>query len=148
MNESYGRTVILDESLLRRLSHAADRCVQEWPANKGDVEDDNPTALLRMVWVAANNTLRELADLRAENERLCALVEKRLAPEDGYTILDFLRVWHDQQKARADKAEARVAELEVALRELRIRYHAAGRRPEECYEMSLIDAALIEKEGE
>ena len=34
------------------------------------------------------------------------------------------------------------AELVGVLQELRIRFHAAGRRPEECYELSLIDAAL------
>lgn len=53
-----------------------------------------------------------VAELEADNGRLCALVEKRLENRDGYTIIDFLRVWHDQQKARANKAEARVAELE------------------------------------
>ena len=37
--------------------------------------------------------------------------------------------------------------LRHALMELRVRYHAAGRRPEECYEMSLIDAALAAREG-
>lgn len=47
--------------------------------------------------------------------------------------------------------DPRIAELEAerdrlreALQELRIRYHVAGRRPEECYEMSLIDEALQE----
>lgn len=39
-------------------------------------------------------------------------------------------------------AEARTRELRSTLQELRIRLHAAGRRPEECYEMSLIDEAL------
>lgn len=36
----------------------------------------------------------------------------------------------------------RVTNAESALREIRIRLHAAGRRPEECYEMSLIDDVL------
>jgi hypothetical protein len=35
-----------------------------------------------------------------------------------------------------------ILELLGALQELRIRLHADGRRPEECYEMSLIDEAL------
>ena len=35
--------------------------------------------------------------------------------------------------------------LRGALAELRTRLHCAGRRPEECYEMSLIDAALKDK---
>lgn len=43
-----------------------------------------------------------------------------------------------------EQLEARVAGLEGALRELRIRLHAAGRRPEECHEMSVIDDALAE----
>jgi hypothetical protein len=38
----------------------------------------------------------------------------------------------------------RVRDLESALRELRIRLHCAGRRPEECYEMHMIDSALTE----
>jgi hypothetical protein len=40
-------------------------------------------------------------------------------------------------------AELRTRELRGALQELRIRLHAQGRRPEECYEMSLIDSALM-----
>ncbi len=43
---------------------------------------------------------------------------------------------------RIEELEASVRELRGALAELRWRLHAAGRRPEECYEMSLIDAAL------
>lgn len=39
-------------------------------------------------------------------------------------------------------AEAEFTKLRGTLREIRIRLHAAGRRPEECYEMSLIDEAL------
>ncbi len=34
------------------------------------------------------------------------------------------------------------AQLRGILIELRIRYHVAGRRPEECYEMSMIDEVL------
>jgi hypothetical protein len=44
----------------------------------------------------------------------------------------------------ASDHEAEIAQLREVLMELRIRYHAAGRRPEECYEMSLIDDALKE----
>lgn len=33
-------------------------------------------------------------------------------------------------------------EMRWALMEIRSRLHAAGRRPEECYEMTLIDVAL------
>jgi len=35
-----------------------------------------------------------------------------------------------------------VMEMRGTLRDLRIHLHAAGRRPEECYEMSMIDDAL------
>ena len=41
-----------------------------------------------------------------------------------------------------DTAEAEFTKLRGTLREIRIHLHAAGRRPEECYEMSLIDEAL------
>ena len=48
-------------------------------------------------------------------------------------------------------SEARNAELLreylYVLQELRTRLHCAGRRPEECYEMSLIDDAIAAKEG-
>jgi chromosome segregation ATPase len=48
-----------------------------------------------------------------------------------------------EQQARTIAEQAsRLAELRGTLQELRIRLHAAGRRPEECYEMSLIDAAI------
>lgn len=39
------------------------------------------------------------------------------------------------------------AELVGVLQELRARFHVAGRRPEECYEMSLIDEALARVKG-
>lgn len=38
--------------------------------------------------------------------------------------------------------EAAMRECVEALQELRLRLHAAGRRPEECFEMSMIDDAL------
>lgn len=43
---------------------------------------------------------------------------------------------------RIEELEASVRELRGALAELRWRLHAAGRRPEECYEMSIIDDAM------
>ena len=45
---------------------------------------------------------------------------------------------------RAIAAEARAGAFRSALLELRIRLHSAGRRPEECHEMSLIDTAIAE----
>src|SRR5690606_15306775 len=41
-----------------------------------------------------------------------------------------------------DELAKLVAEMRGTLRDLRIHLHAAGRRPEECYEMSMIDDAL------
>jgi hypothetical protein len=49
---------------------------------------------------------------------------------------------------QADEIKAlRTSECELrgALQELRIRLHALGRRPDECYEMSYIDDALSQK---
>ena len=47
-------------------------------------------------------------------------------------------------EVRCANAEARAGAFRSALLELRIRLHSAGRRPEECHEMSLIDAAIAE----
>ena len=44
--------------------------------------------------------------------------------------------------AQLAKTERERDALRSTLIELRLRLHAAGRRPEECYEMSIIDAAL------
>lgn len=41
-----------------------------------------------------------------------------------------------------DELAKLVAEMRGTLRDLRMHLHAAGRRPEECYEMSMIDDAL------
>ena len=41
------------------------------------------------------------------------------------------------------KLQQEHAHLRSILQELRIYFHAQGRRPEECYEMSLIDDALM-----
>ena len=46
---------------------------------------------------------------------------------------------------RVADVDARIAELRGVLQEIRVRLHVAGRRPEECYEMSLIDSALMER---
>lgn len=50
---------------------------------------------------------------------------------------------------QAERAQAQAARrYRSALLDLRIQLHAAGRRPEECYEMSIIDAALVAEKGE
>lgn len=48
----------------------------------------------------------------------------------------------DMLRAERDALRALLAEARCALSEVRAHMHAAGRRPEECYEMSVIDDAL------
>jgi hypothetical protein len=50
--------------------------------------------------------------------------------------------WLVEKDAEIERLRRELAEARGALQELRIRLHAAGRRPEECYEMSVIDTAL------
>ncbi len=52
---------------------------------------------------------------------------------------------YDALLARCETAEARLALARHALTEIRLRLHAVGRRPEECYEMSLIDDVLAQE---
>lgn len=52
---------------------------------------------------------------------------------------------YDALLARCEAAEARLALARHALTEIRLRLHAVGRRPEECYEMSLIDDVLAQE---
>jgi hypothetical protein len=47
-----------------------------------------------------------------------------------------------------ERLRAEVEPLRIALGELRTRLHAAGRRPEECYEMRVIDDALGWRAGD
>jgi hypothetical protein len=63
----------------------------------------------------------------------CGKEYNRLCSDGGHLTGDALYII----KLKRELAEAR-----GALQELRIRLHAAGRRPEECYEMSVIDTAL------
>jgi len=52
------------------------------------------------------------------------------------------RAHNDQLLNTIGRQELALKNMRATLQELRIRYRAAGRRPEECYEMSLIDEAL------
>jgi len=66
---------------------------------------------------------------------------------DTRDIADAARANRDAQKDKFMKmigaAEKKATEEHRhVLMELRTRLHSAGRRPEECYEMSLIDAAI------
>jgi hypothetical protein len=92
----------------------------------------------------------------AENERL------REAKKDALWVInqgqieinrlhEELLSRHNELRAKADEIErlgAWVRELRSALGELRTHLHAAGRRPEECYEMSVIDNALGWRAGD
>lgn len=71
---------------------------------------------------------------------------QRLAAPDKHAYWPAVALRHDAADAITQLRAERDA-LRHALMELRVRYHAAGRRPEECYEMSLIDAALAAREG-
>lgn len=53
-----------------------------------------------------------------------------------------LREQLGRAREERDALRALLAEARCALSEVRAHMHAAGRRPEECYEMSVIDAAL------
>lgn len=55
---------------------------------------------------------------------------------------DALREERDRMQMQRDALAALLAEARCALSEVRAHMHAAGRRPEECYEMSVIDDAL------
>lgn len=78
---------------------------------------------------AARRAARETLRLRAERD----------AADDKAALI--------AAEGERDEARADAERLRGALRELRIRYHASGRRPEECYEMSIIAAALAGPAG-
>lgn len=77
-------------------------------------------------------------------------VKCRARPELGPADLlvecaqSFVHGWTEQRVRDYGESCAAMREREFrdVLQELRIRMHAAGRRPEECYEMSLIDDVL------
>jgi hypothetical protein len=56
----------------------------------------------------------------------------------------FVQGWtrHKVAAYGEECVKAKTGEFRAVLQELRLRLHASGRRPEECYEMSLIDEAL------
>ena len=91
---------------------------------------------------------RELAAREAELSHAALtsqMLERELAEaKAAFNTLDELKSRVD---TRLERVERELAEARGALQELRIRLHAAGRRPEECYEMGLIDAALAADEA-
>ena len=98
-------------------------------------------------------TLRVIAELEAELQAgrdLMAVVHRdggdylqthgdRKAADDAIAIVSKLRAELAAERERREAAE-------WVLKEIRIRLHAAGRRPEECWEMSEIDGHLAQFE--
>jgi len=54
------------------------------------------------------------------------------------TVCEAVLLEAELERLRAERAKAH-----SALKEIRLRLHTAGRRPEECYEMRLIDGVLL-----
>ena len=89
----------------------------------------------------------ELLDSRVpKNEREWAAAREieRLTAERDAAILDISLHSTDYKGLLQDltKCQQERVSLRGALLDLRAHFHAAGRRPEECYEMSLIVDAL------
>jgi hypothetical protein len=59
-----------------------------------------------------------------------------------------LRGAYEQERNETERWQAWIRELRGVLGELRTRLHAAGRRPEESYEMRVIDDALGWRAGD
>ena len=91
----------------------------------------------------------------AANDRIAALEHKVETMRDELNIARASIAGLERELAaereRREAAEAelaaerkRRASAEWALKEIRVRLHAAGRRPEECWEMSEIDGHLAQ----
>lgn len=61
-----------------------------------------------------------MLELEAENRELKEMLSNKFVlkfeVKDGYTILDFMRVWHIQERDRADRAEAKLAIIREAIK--------------------------------
>lgn len=84
-----------------------------------------------------------------ELERELAAAQERInkSEADIAAMTTYAKTQQDRAQAAEARAEASAMDAEryrSALLELRIHMHAAGRRPEENYEMSVIDAAIAE----
>ena len=94
-------------------------------------------------------SLKQVVELRAR----IAELESKLAAEREARGIDTNRLLCAlaAERERREAAEAELAaerkrrvSAEWALKEIRVRLHAAGRRPEECWEMSEIDGHLAQ----
>ena len=64
------------------------------------------------------------------------------AVDNAIEEIERLHQSAETKEALLQEKRTEIERLRSCLTELRLRYHATGRRPEECYEMSLIDEAL------
>lgn len=101
---------------------------REWTAFAlgAEYEDFGPGRIVK-----AHNA--RLADLTRELE------DARQAEQRAHDRADH---WTAEAAKLADQLAKVARRYRSALLDLRIQLHAAGLRPEECYEMSIIDAAL------
>ena len=65
---------------------------------------------------------------------------RRLEDTEPDGLAYFVRF--DAHREAVNALSAEVTDLRSVLKQLRIQLHASGRRPEECFEMSIIDDAL------
>lgn len=85
---------------------------------------------------------RDLAAAHAELREITEAVDDPRT-HNTHTIAEVVKsIKSELEERERDSEEAK--NYRSALLELRVRFHAAGRRPEECHEMSLIDAAIAE----
>lgn len=131
------------------------RQLAEWESRAGTYMDERDRALAQL----AERT-RERDDLQRERDIFSAQLRAPVSPgavqrlgahlatrldEDQWNNVEGLL---NEAQATMESAESENRALRSALQELRIRLHVSGRRPEECYEMSIIDAALAAEKGE
>ena len=120
-----------------------------------EIDVNNPVQMaLEIVSYVTESRDAEVKRLREENstfsDSLAAKADRidRLGETAARQVAEIERLRAQLAATEAgavsfrDTAEAEFTKLRGTLREIRIRLHAAGRRPEECYEMSLIDEAL------
>lgn len=117
-------------------------------ATTTELSKEHVRALLRRL--SEYERLRE--ELKRERLRLSAcgvaalantpedVAKYRFSPDNPYYSASYADVCAAVDREMALREER--DELRGYLQELRIHYHTSGRRPEECYEMSLIDEAL------
>jgi hypothetical protein len=118
-----------------------DWCVPWRPVKTEGVPEDLSQATSPDPRDAEIARLKGLAEKYETEWGKCSAFANRVIGEKDAEIATLNRELEEACEDRA-RIYADNERLRAVLQELRIRYHAAGRRPEECYEMSLIDEAL------